>query len=89
MSETGEKTVLRVRLRPEHQPTGNTRHTVNGIAVEPPFELRILQFVGDSGFYLMHFNESEEELTDTYHETCQQAIEQAEFEFGIKKEDWA
>jgi len=88
MSDTGEKIINQVRLRPEHQPTGSTRHTVNGIVVEPTFELRILQFDSDPGFYLMHFNESGEELADTCHETCEKAKEQAEFEFGIKRKDW-
>ena len=88
MSEAGEKIVHRVRLRPEHKPTGMTTHTVSGIVVEPPFELRILQFDGDPGFYLIHFDESGTELTDTYHDTCQQAMEQAQFEFGVEEEDW-
>ncbi|GIX00649.1 MAG: hypothetical protein KatS3mg111_3981 [Pirellulaceae bacterium] len=88
MSNAGEHIRYRIRLRPDHKPTGNTTHTVGGIVVEPPFELRIVQFDGDPGFYLIHFNENEEELADTYHDSCEQAMEQAEFEFGIKREDW-
>jgi len=56
--------------------------------VEPPYELRIVQFEGDAGYYLIHFAETGEELTDTYHDSCQQAMEQAEFEFGITESDW-
>lgn len=88
MRDTGEQIVQRVRLRPEHRPTGNTRHTVNGIVVEPPAELRIVQFNGDAGFYLIHFDERGRELTDTYHESCEEAMGQAEFEFGIAHTDW-
>ncbi|MDA1055685.1 MAG: hypothetical protein O3C40_35265 [Planctomycetota bacterium] len=88
MSETGEQVIHRIRLRPDHKSTGNTRHTVSGIVVEPPAELRIVQFDGDPGFYLIHFNEIGEEITDTYHDSCKQAMEQAEFEFGTKEKDW-
>ncbi len=88
MNDAAEQIVRRVLLRPEHKRTENTKHTVNGIVVEPPTELRIIQFSGDPGFYLIHYDEAGKELTDTYHESCAQAMEQADFEFGIANADW-
>ena len=36
-------------------------------------------------FYLDKFGE---EQADTYHETLEDAFGQAEFEFGVKKDEW-
>ena len=83
-----EHTRYQVKLQSIHQATGKTKHTVNGIVVDPPCELRIVQLEGDHGFYLIHFNEKQQEITDTLHSTCLEAMKQAEFEFGIMKEDW-
>ena len=88
MSNAGEQIRYRIRLRNDHRPTGNTTHTVHGSVVKPPYELRIVQFDGDPGFYLIHFSQNEEEIADTYHDSYGQAMDQAEFEFGIKQEDW-
>jgi hypothetical protein len=76
-----------VRVRTDHKRTGNTKHIVDGELVKPPYELRIIAFDGDPGVYLIHFAAGKE-LTDTYHDSCQAAMQQAKFEFGIKESDW-
>ncbi|WP_127401597.1 hypothetical protein [Neisseria meningitidis] len=53
-----------------------------------PVALSIVQYKNDQGFYLFYLNEAGQEQTDTYHETLDSAFEQAEFEFGISKEEW-
>lgn len=88
MNANDEKILHRVILRSEHKPSGKTKHTVHGIVVEPPYELRILQFKFDAGYYLVHIDKSGNELADTCHESLKKAMEQANFEFGIKEKDW-
>jgi hypothetical protein len=83
-----ERRLGHVRLRPDHQRTGNTKHIVDGAVVEAPYELRIMALDGDSGVYLIHFAQSGSELTDTYHDSREAALQQAEFEFGVKESDW-
>ncbi|WP_298061255.1 hypothetical protein [uncultured Campylobacter sp.] len=68
--------------------TGNTAHYDSDTILPQPSALSIIQYGGDSGFYLFYLNESEKEQTDTYHESIEGAFKQAEFEFGVKKEDW-
>ena len=41
-----------------------------------------------TGFYLLYFDRRHIEVTDTFHETVKGAMEQAEFEFGIKPSEW-
>ena len=68
--------------------TGNTTHYDGNKILPQPFTLSIVQYDGDSGFYLFYLDKSEKEQTDTYHESREGAFQQAEFEFGVKKEDW-
>lgn len=53
-----------------------------------PFALSIVQYDDDNGFYLFYLDEFGNEQTDTYHDNLEKAFDQAEFEFGIKKNDW-
>ena len=77
-----------VRLGPQHCPTGKTRHYLGKSELPPPTELRIVQFAQDPGYYLLYFDDLGEELTDTYHDTLNEAMEQAEWEFGVRPEEW-
>ena len=52
--------------------TENTTHYDGNKILPQPFALSIVQYDGDSGFYLFYLD----------------AFKQAEFEFGVKKEDW-
>jgi len=89
MSDVSEKLVRWVRLRENHVPTGRTSHKVDGQTVETASELRVMPFSADQGFYLMHFNADGDELTDTYHESLDEALEQANFEFGVTPDEWS
>ncbi len=53
-----------------------------------PSSLAIVQYEGDDGVYLLYFSESGEELTDTYHSGVDEAMNQAEFEFGVLPGEW-
>ena len=80
--------VASVRLTSKHVPTGRTRHIAGAELLPTPTELRIVQYDGDPGFLLLYLDADRQELTDTYHSTLEGAFAQAEFEFGVKPDDW-
>jgi hypothetical protein len=53
-----------------------------------PVYLEIVQYPNDSGFYLFYFNEQKEFLTDTYHDSLEDAMAFAESDFDINRNDW-
>lgn len=86
MSET---TILRqVRLGPKHQPTGKTHHRKGDKELPAPSFLQVVKYAGDPGFYLLYFDENKQELTDTYHESVEGALEQAKWEFSVEPTEW-
>jgi hypothetical protein len=78
----------RIRLTPKHESTGNTRHFHGGTPIPSPKELLMVKYDGDPGFYLIHLDESGNELTDTYHDTLEDAFAQAAWEFQIDEGEW-
>ena len=61
--------------------TGRTRHVARGIELAEFSTLAIAQFADDPGYYLFYCDEEWRVLTDTYHDTREGAVAQAEFEF--------
>jgi len=53
-----------------------------------PAQLRVVQYSGDDGFYLLYCTAAGEELTDTYHDTLESAFAQADWEFGVSAAEW-
>jgi hypothetical protein len=80
--------VLQVRLGRHHRPTGKTRHTIGGRDIPPTATLRIVQYAGNTGYYLLHLDKDGRETTDTWHETLDAAMAQAKWEFQVQREDW-
>jgi len=78
----------RVLLGPQHHATGKTRHYHGEAALPQPSELLIAQYAGDPGFYLLYFDASGNELTDTYDDSIDEAMTQADFEFEVKPSHW-
>jgi hypothetical protein len=68
--------------------TGNTRHTINGVPVTNESKLRLVRLAGDTSIYLIHYGLDQTELTDTCHDSIEEALEQAKFEYGLEKSDW-
>lgn len=83
------KLLRRIRLGHHHAPTGLTRHFCAGELLPPPVELKVVQYTDDCGFYLFYCDETGNEQADTWHESLEQALDQAEFEFGVKPREWA
>jgi hypothetical protein len=63
-------------------PTGRTRHVVNGEDAAGFAALAIAKYDSDPGFYLFYCDGEWRVVTDTYHDTVEAAITQAEFEYG-------
>jgi hypothetical protein len=78
----------RCRLTSDHTPTGRTRHLAGGEVLPAPSELRIVQYLNDPGYYLFYCDDTGKELTDTYHDSVEGAMAQAEWEFEVGKHEW-
>jgi hypothetical protein len=48
----------------------------------------IAQLLPDPGYLLLYLDEDGEELTDTYHESLEKALDQANWEFNIEPDEW-
>ena len=53
-----------------------------------PSKVEVVQYKNGVGYYLLRLNNKDEEITDTYHSSIQDACEQCFFEYGIQKNDW-
>jgi hypothetical protein len=64
------------------EPTGATRHTVDGTLTEAASALAVASY-GDppSGFYLFYLDENGTVMTDTLHDSVEAALDQAAFEY--------
>jgi hypothetical protein len=70
--------------------TGRTKHVVRGHRPRDFAALAIATYGIASGFYLFYCDAEWRAVTDTYHDTIDAAIAQAEFEFaGVSFEDAA
>jgi hypothetical protein len=83
--------IRRVKLEAHHLQPGRTKHTLhdaNGIRPFPPFtSLAIARYGDDAGYYLMHIC-ADRTGTDTWHQTLEDAFDQAEWEFGVRRNEW-
>jgi hypothetical protein len=79
--------IRKVVLDEQHLRPGRTKHTFNGEEFPPFTSLAICQYPGDPGFYLMHICENGQ-AADTRHENLEDAFHQAEYEFGVRSEEW-
>jgi len=82
--------IKKVVLNERHLRPGRTKHRLSdsqGLRDFPPFvSLVITRYPEDPGFYLMHVCE-DGQGADTWHETLDDALNQAEYEFGVKIEE--
>ena len=85
---SAERLICSVVLDATHPPTGNTKHFRDGAETPSPSELRIVQYEGAPGYYLLYLNAAGQELTDTWHESVVKAKEQARWEFCVEPCHW-
>ena len=63
------------------RPTGNTVHSVGGEVIGPVAGLAICSTTDGHGFYLFYCGPKWDEITDTWHQSVDDAKAQAEFEY--------
>ncbi len=66
---------------------GVTSHRVGDDSISNIYSVSISQYDEDDGFYLLYLDENGIEITDTYHNSLNDAVSQAEFEFHLKNWD--
>ena len=80
----------RVQLGTHHH-ASRTRHTISGSEGArdfPPFvELVVAVYPGETSCYLFRIC-SDGQVADTWHQAIEEALDQAEWEFGVKTEEW-
>ena len=69
--------------------TGQVEHFVLGKPIEQVYALQIVSYAGDHGYYLIYLDKNGYEITDTYHNTIESAVEQATFEFKTQHCEWS
>jgi len=86
-----------IRLKPHHTATGKTKHYQSsfssqglerGPELQTPHQLTIAQIPPDQGYYLLYLDEEGNEITDTYHDSLEAALAQAEWEFNVGAHEW-
>lgn len=84
-------TLKRVSLGPHHLRPGRTKHTIRDrgeIREFAPFvALEIVAYPNERSCYLFHISEAGE-IADTWHESIEDALYQAEYEFGVQQSEW-
>ena len=84
----GANLICYLSLDSKHIKTGNTKHWVGGQLLEEIFGLAICKYNNSDGFYLFYCDKNWQTITDTYHDTVEDAKDQAEFEFLNTKIAW-
>lgn len=77
-------------LNEQHKPTGISMYIVNGKTALPPTPklMKIIQYSGDKGVYLVYHYASRLRYNDQAHKTAKEAMGWAYKEFGVRPEEW-
>jgi hypothetical protein len=84
----GAKLICHTLIDERHRFTGNTRQIVAGKLMGPMAGLAICPYDGDEAFYLFGCDPEWNSLTDTWHQSLDEAKDQAEFEYEGAKWTW-
>ena len=89
--DEGFKFIKRAEIRPDHQGPGSVRKVLiddSGSHEWSKFvRLEIARNGADGGYYLFHVS-ADGTGTDTWHDTIEDALEEAEAEYGVSRDDW-
>ncbi|MGB0562916.1 MAG: hypothetical protein ACPGVO_14110 [Spirulinaceae cyanobacterium] len=77
-----------VVLEKHNHPTGKTKHFFGATLIGKPYMLQIVRFLGERGYNLVHLAENRGELTNTYHDSVDSAMNQAHWEFTVSRSQW-
>ena len=88
-------TTMWVELGAPHHHAGRTDHqwadSTGSYTFEPFYRLEIKQEAGTSWCLLYYFakdNRPEGQIAHGHHESVEEALDQAEFEFGVRPDEW-
>jgi hypothetical protein len=84
----GARTLFYTLIDHRHLATGNTKHIVSGQLVTKISGLAICKYANDHGFYLFGCDENWNSITETYHDSIEEAKDQAAFEYINSVETW-
>jgi hypothetical protein len=84
----GATVVLFTPIDERHRHTGNCRQIVAGVLQGPAAGMAICQYDGEDSFYLFGCDEHCSTITDTWHQTIEEARGQAEFEYEGVAATW-
>ena len=84
----GAKVLMFSYIDARHKHTGACRQIVGGELMGPARALAICQYVGDQAYYLFGCDENWNSVTDTWHESIDDAKRQAEFEYAGVMQTW-
>ena len=82
------KVVSYTPIDSRHKPTGACRHIVRGELLCALAGLIVSQYKDDKSFYLFYCDDDWNVLTDTWHETLEDALDQAEAEYVGTRATW-
>ncbi len=80
--------VLFTPIDERHRHTGNCSQIVAGEVQGPAAGLAICRYDGEVGFYLFGCDDRWRSVTDTWHQSIDEAIAQAEFEYEGTAATW-
>ena len=84
----GAKVVLYTPIDERHKHTGNCKQVVAGVLMGAAAGLAICQYEGENSFYLFGCDAKWNTVTDTCHDTLEDAMAQAEFEYEGVQATW-
>ena len=84
----GAQVLLYAIIDQRHRPTGKTLHRIGGEVMPPASGLAVCRYEKDTGFYLFYCDGAWRVLTDTWHESVEDARNQAEFEYEGVSDAW-
>jgi hypothetical protein len=85
----GAKVICFTPIDSRHRHTVNCRQIVGDAIQGAAAGLAICKYEGKDGYYLFGCNAEWDSVTDTWHQTLEEAKEQAEFEYEGVSETWA
>jgi len=84
----GEAKVISYNIVFGHLSTGKTTHVVGNQIPDDFYGLAICKYPNDRGYYLFYCNGNWEAITDTWHETIEDAKDQGEYEYFGIEDNW-
>ena len=84
----GARVVMFAQIDSRHRATGKCEQIVAGAISGPAAALAICHYDGEAGYYLFGCDSHWNSVTDTLHETVEEAQAQAEFEYQGVTSAW-